>query len=196
MHSPGSIIHLDSWTEVLPLDALFDAGKPLEVDVGCGKGRFIIARAGSHPEVNYLGIDRLFRRLRKIDRKLDRAGLSNVKLLRMEASYAVSYLLPPASVSAFYIFFSDPWPKRRHHGRRLFSQAFLDSLDAAMVHGGKAHVATDHLDYFQEIRSLFEAHKGFTEAETFVPPEAERTDFELVFLQHEKQIGRASFRKQ
>jgi len=195
MEPPTTIITPPSWTRELPLETLFDPARPLEVDVGCGKGRFLLARAAAHPEVNFLGIERLLRRLRKIDRKAVRRGIGNVRLLRIEASYGIQFMLPPLSVRAFYVFFPDPWPKKRHHRRRLFTAEFMDSLDRALLPGGLLHVATDHQDYFEEIQALLGSDARFEQTSTFVPLEEERTDFEVIFLTQEQPIGRCSFRR-
>ena len=184
------------WTAPLDLAAAF--GRPprrLEVDLGCGKGRFLLARAAAHPQTSFLGLDRQTRRLAKVERKAQRAQLSNIRLLYAEAAYAVAQLLPPGSVAAYYIFFPDPWPKRRHHRRRLFDAAFLDALNATLMPGGCLHLATDHLDYFGSIHRLLAGDARFFESRPFVTPDEERTDFELIFLQQNKTIGRCSFTK-
>jgi tRNA (guanine-N7-)-methyltransferase len=166
---------------------------PVEVDLGCGKGRFLLAHAQDYPDVNVLGIDRMLRRIRKIDRKAVRAGLTNVRLLRMEAYYAVAYLLPEAAISAYYILFPDPWPKRKHHDHRLFNPRFIDALYRTLLPGAPVHVATDHLPYFEEIYGILGAAADrFEEVPAWEPPAHARTDFELLYL-GEKPIGRASF---
>jgi tRNA (guanine-N7-)-methyltransferase len=188
------IITPESWTKQLKLEGLFDQEKPLEVDVGCGKGRFLIARAKAFQEINFLGIDRQIGRLRKIEKKAKRAELTNVKLLRIEASYALEYLLPPKSVSTFYVFFPDPWPKRRHARRRLFQPEFLDILEKKLRPDGMIHAATDNLDYFKIIFDLLSNDPRFKQEETFEPSAEEKTDFELIFLKKNDPIGRCSFR--
>ena len=192
---PTTVVTPATWTAALALGDMFPEPRPLEVDVGCGKGRFLLARAGKHPGLNFLGIERLLVRVRKIDRKAVRAGLANVRLLRLEAAYTVEYLLPPACVTTYYILFPDPWPKRRHHRRRLFTPAFIDSLERTLVPGGCVHAATDHAEYFAQIRQLLAADARFEAAPTFVPEADERTDFELEFLSQGLEIGRCSFRK-
>jgi len=183
----------ESWTEALPLDALFNTPATLEVDVGCGKGRFLLARASSHPQTSFIGIDKLLRRVKRTDRKISMAGLQNVRILRIEAAYAVEQLLPTSSVSAFYIFFPDPWPKRRHHQRRLFSASFMDSLHRTLLPGGLVHIATDYMDYFKEICALFHKDERFAKAPALELSEEERTDFELLFIKQGMEIGRGSF---
>jgi len=200
MQADSIIISPPSWTEGLPLNKVFappapTGPRPLLVDVGCGKGRFLTAKAKANPDVDFLGIDRLLRRLKKVEKKVAREGLTNVRLLRIEASYAIRYLLPPESVSVLYILFPDPWPKRRHHRRRLFNRAFLDSLYRVLQPGGHVNVATDHLDYFRETWDLFREDRRFNEVPAFVPGEDEKTEFELAFLGQNSPIGRCSFTK-
>ena len=184
------------WDAPLDLPAVFGyAPQRLEVDLGCGKGRFLVARAAAHPATSFLGLDRQTRRLAKVERKAQRAQLGNIRLLYAEAAYTVTHLLPRGSVAAYYIFFPDPWPKRRHHRRRLFDAAFLDALNTTLAPGGCIHLATDHLDYFESIRHLLTGDARFMEREPFVTSAEERTDFELIFLQQNKPIGRCSFAK-
>ena len=192
---PSSIISPTDWTTLLRLEELFPSDQPLEVDIGCGKGRFLTTRARACPDTNFLGIDRLLRRLHKVERKIQRQQLSNVRLLRIEARYAVTYLLPPASVSVFYVFFPDPWPKRRHHKRRLLTPGFLDALDRTLVTDGQIHLVTDDLGYLTEIRRLYRADARFTDIPAFEPQPEERTEFERIFREQAQPIGRCSFAK-
>jgi tRNA (guanine-N7-)-methyltransferase len=191
---PSFRIWPEDWLNPLPLDRIFDPARPVEVDLGCGKGRFLLARAASHPETQIFGIDRMLRRIRKIDNKLKHRKIGNARLLRMEGYYAVAYLLPPASISTYYVFFPDPWPKKKHHGHRLFNEKFIEALHRTLKPGGVVHVATDHLPYFEIIRESLSRDSRFGAVAPFVPDESERTDFELWY--HGKtEIGRCSVRK-
>jgi tRNA (guanine-N7-)-methyltransferase len=192
---PSFLVTPSSWTACLDLTRIFDSQRPVEVDLGCGDGDFLVARAKACPDHNFLGVDRMLRRLRKADRKLRRADITNARLVRIEASYAVRRLLAPLSILCFYIFFPDPWPKRRHHRRRLFTPSFLDAVYAALAPGGWLHVATDHLDYFAEIGKLLQADARFRQAPAFVPAAHEQTSFERTFLAQDLPIGRLSAQK-
>lgn len=188
-----SLRHIpDDWLYPVDLKNLFPRPAPIEVDLGCGKGRFLLAHAAAHPEINFLGIDRMLRRIRKIDNRGQRRGLENLRLMRIEGYYAVSYLLPPESISTYYIFFPDPWPKKRHHVNRLFNERFVEALHRTMVPGGITHIATDHLPYFEQICSIMRADARFEERPPYVPPPEERTDFEL-WYHDKKTIGRCAF---
>ena len=191
--APTVIIRPAGIDALLPVDTLFDPARPLELDCGCGKGRFLLARASAHPDVQFLGVDRMLARIRKLDRKILRAGLSNVRLLRMEAFYSLQQLLPPHRLHTVYLFFPDPWPKRRHHHRRLFSPEFMDVLWSRLETGGTVQVATDHLDYFAGIRKCLSADARFTEVPHLVRSEAEQTDFELIFRGQGLPIGECAF---
>ncbi|MDH3982129.1 MAG: tRNA (guanosine(46)-N7)-methyltransferase TrmB [Kiritimatiellaceae bacterium] len=166
---------------------------PLEVDIGSGKGRFLAARSGKFPEVNFLGIERQKIRVHSSGRRCERAGRENVRLFRMEGYYAISQMMPAKYVANYYFFFPDPWPKARHHDQRLFNPAFMDALFQTLEDEGCLHVATDHLPYYEEIYELLHKDDRFDEIEAFVPDEEETTDFELIFS--DKEVGRCSFRK-
>ncbi len=184
----------ENWIDPYDFKAAFPhPGRPLEVDIGSGKGRFLVARAGNFPETNFLGIERQLIRINSSGRRCERAGLENVRLFRMEGFYAISQLMPSNYVANYYFFFPDPWPKDRHSFHRLFSPAFMEALFLTLEEGGCLHVATDHLPYFAEIHELLRNDARFEETVAFQPDDSERTDFELIFA--DKEIGRCSFRK-
>lgn len=186
----------NDWSAPLDLQAIFGAPpQRLEIDLGCGKGRFLLARAETHPTVSFLGVDRQLHRIGKTERKALRASLCNIRLIRAEIAYTVANLLAPGTVATYYLFFPDPWPKRRHHRRRVFDPIFMDALHRTLADEGCLHVATDHLDYFTNIRDLLQRDQRFQEIAPFVTTAAEQSDFELIFLQQNLPIGRCSFRK-
>jgi tRNA (guanine-N7-)-methyltransferase len=192
------VIELIPETYVAPLDllAIFGRVAPLQVDLGCGDGSFLCKLAQLHPDKNFLGIDRLVGRVAKACRKA--AALGNVRVLNAESSYAVGYLLPEGSVETFYLLFPDPWPKRRHHRRRIVTPDFLDSIQRALADGGFFRIATDQLDYFDLIQRVGENHFGFAivdanarSARTDLPP----TKFERRFSTLGAPIYRLALRK-
>ena len=109
---PTLICRLASILEPLEPAALFPRPQPLDLELGSGDGSFAALYAQRHPERNLLAVERLLGRLRKIDRKGLRAGLANLRLIRLEASYVVEHLLPRESVRSLHVYFPDPWPKR------------------------------------------------------------------------------------
>jgi tRNA (guanine-N7-)-methyltransferase len=142
---PGDLFRTIDLAELFPRPA------PLEVDLGCGDGTFLVAMARAHPERNFIGTERLFGRVRNTCRKAERAGLTNLRLLRIESAYVVRHLLPRASVHRFYVLFPDPWPKRRHWPRRMIQTSFLDDAAGALAPGGELCVKTDDVEYFEYI---------------------------------------------
>jgi tRNA (guanine-N7-)-methyltransferase len=180
-----------SLTEQLDLEKIFGRRAPLHVDLGCGEGSFLCALAQRLPNKNFLGIERLLGRIRSSARKA--AGLSNVRLLQMESSYAVRYLLPAAAVETFYLLFPDPWPKRRHHRRRIVTPEFLNSVHTALEISGVIYIATDDLDYFRKIKDIARSTSGFAIAAVDVelPP----SGFELIFRQKGAPIYSVALRK-
>ncbi len=180
-----------SLTNRLDLEKIFGRNAPLHVDLGCGDGSFLRAVAHRMPEKNFLGIERLHGRIRSSERKA--VDQSNVRLLQIESSYAVRYLLPAGSVETFYLLFPDPWPKRRHYPHRLVTPDFLNSVHVALQKNGVIYIATDHLDYFRKIQDIAESNSGFAFAELDVelPP----TGFELIFRQKGTPIHWLALRK-
>lgn len=187
-------IETDNWIDPIDFKASFPHPEhPLEVDIGSGKGRFLVARSGKFSETNFLGIERQLLRVNTSGRRCERAGRDNVRLFRMEGYYAINYLMPATYVANYYFFFPDPWPKDKHHANRLFNGSFMDALHRTLQSDGCLHIATDHLPYFDEIHELLCSDDRFEEIEAFEPDDHERTDFELIFSH--KRIGRCSFRK-
>jgi tRNA (guanine-N7-)-methyltransferase len=178
---PGLIYPLTSILERIDLGRLFPADQPLEVELGSGDGSFLIQYAVQHPERNFIGVERLLGRLRKLDRKGRQAGLANVRGLRIESSYFLQYLLPAHSVEALHVYFPDPWPKRKHRRHRLINASFVLLAHKVLTTGGLVFLRTDDADYFRQMRQVFETGEGFTPSET--PPELARlpTDFEREF---------------
>jgi tRNA (guanine-N7-)-methyltransferase len=190
-HVPSRLIALDSLTDHLDLEKIFGRKAPLHVDLGCGDGSFLCVLAQRMPHKNFLGIERLLTRVRTSARKA--ATLDNVRLLRVESSYAVRYLLPAESVETFYLLFPDPWPKRRHHRRRIVTPDFLSSIHAALQKNRSIYIATDDVDYFGKIKEIAESNCGFGIGNTGI--DLPHSRFELIFQQEGAQIHWLALRK-
>ncbi len=168
---------------------------PLEVDLGSGDGGFLLRFAPRHPERNFLAVERLLGRIRKLDRKAPRLGLTNLRALRVDAAYLVRHLLPPDSVAAAHIYFPDPWPKKRHRARRLIQPGFAADLRRVLVPGGTVFLRTDDADYFGQMREVFGAATGFEEVPTPADLRAVPTDFEQEFHAQGRPTWHAAYRK-
>jgi tRNA (guanine-N7-)-methyltransferase len=178
----------------LDFEDIYGNRAPLEVDLGCGDGLFLVAMAAANPAKNFLGIERLPGRVRSAARRIQRAGLNNARILEIEISYAIRHLLPAASVTAFHLMFPDPWPKRRHSPRRVVTEGFFAALCRALAHGGAIRIATDETDYFSEITRLAAQSPDFVRTADLELP-ASASTFEKRFLQEGLEIHRLVLRK-
>jgi tRNA (guanine-N7-)-methyltransferase len=178
---PDLVFKLHSIVEPLELAEFFPKPQPLEVELGSGDASFLVDYAKLHPERNFIGVERLLGRLRKLDRKGRRAALANLRGVRIESLYFLEYLLPPRSVSALHVYFPDPWPKKRHHKNRLVNERFPKIARAALAPGGVVYLRTDDGDYFAQMAEVMGAGKEFDKIET--PSELAElpTDFEREF---------------
>jgi tRNA (guanine-N7-)-methyltransferase len=169
---------------------------PLEIDLGCGEGRFLIAMAQQHPERCFLGVERLKGRVSKVARLIDRAGLKNCRVLRLESAYTVAWLLPTASVSKLHLLCPDPWPKKKHHSRRLvISAEFNEGLRRILQPQGEFLLKTDDAPYYDVAVEHFGAaswlkQEPWSEGDFFYP----QTDFERLWLRTGRSIHRARWR--
>ena len=194
--APSLLHQLTSIVERLDLAALFPQAQPLEVELGSGDGSFLVNYAKLHPERNFLGVERLLGRLRKLDRKGTRASLQNLRGLRIESAYCLEYLLPPESARALHIYFPDPWPKRKHRKNRLINERFTEIARHALAPDGVVYLRTDDEDYFAQMVSVFAANPAFRLAETPAELSAVVTDFERNFLARGVATLRAAYSKE
>ncbi len=123
----------------------------LVVEVGFGRGEFLRHLAQAYPEVAHVGVEVSTKRVLKMARRLARGEERNIRLVHAPGEHLLREGLTDASVDTFWINFSDPWPKKRHHGRRLIQPVFVAALSARLVPGGEVHVATDHVEYAEHI---------------------------------------------
>ena len=175
------IYELPTILEPIDLGALFSKPQPFEVELGCGDGSFLVNHAKLHPERNFLGVERLGGRIRKVDRKGRRLGLTNLRGVRIESAYLLQYLLPVNSVSALHLYFPDPWPKRKHWKNRLVNERFPDLVHAVLIRGGIVYLRTDDKEYFEQMLAVFGASKAFQPVQTSAELKMLQTDFEVEF---------------
>ena len=188
------LVELESILERLDLAEIFPAAQPLEVELGCGDASFLVEYARRLPGRNFIGIERLLGRLRKLDRKGRRAGLTNLRGLQIESSYFLQYLLPPRSASGLHIYFPDPWPKKRHRKNRLINESFPSLARAALEPGGAVYLRTDDEDYFAQMTDVFGTSAEFQKIETPAELAELLTDFEREFHARGIQTLRAAYR--
>ena len=130
------------------------------LEIGFGRGEFLLAMAERSPQVDFVGIEISFKRTLKMARKVARAKLSNVRLLEARAEVALKQLFLPGSLGEIWLNFSDPWPKARHAHRRVIQQPFVADAARALGRGGVLYVATDNVRYAHQIGELLAAEKA------------------------------------
>jgi tRNA (guanine-N7-)-methyltransferase len=190
-----AVIHpLETILERLPLERMFPKVQPLEVELGSGDGSFIVNYTKQHPERNFIGVERFLGRIRKIDRKGRRAGLQNLRAVRIEATYFLEFLLPRHCAEAIHIYFPDPWPKRKHWKNRLINARFTELAANALKPGGIVYLRTDDKSYFTQMLEVFAASPLFVPCETPEVLSSVVTDFERTFLTRGIQTNRAAYR--
>ena len=175
------VFQLRSIVEPLDLAELFPKTQPLEVELGCGDASFLVEYARRNPAKNFIGVERLLGRLQKLDRKGRRAGLKNLRGVRIESAYFLQYLLPPGAAAALHIYFPDPWPKKKHRRHRLINELFPAPVRGALAPGGRIFLRTDDADYFAQMNDVFGAAKEFEKIGTPADLAEITTDFERDF---------------
>ncbi|MBE0501696.1 MAG: tRNA (guanosine(46)-N7)-methyltransferase TrmB [Desulfuromonadales bacterium] len=142
------------------LNDLFEQRQPLALEIGCGTGHFITAMAQRHPATNFLAIDIYNKGCFKTCKKIDRLGLVNIRVLRIEACHLIANHLQRESLSAVYINCPDPWPKKRHRDRRLVNHSFLQSLSLYLQPKADLYFCTDVPDYARQVAELIPLAAG------------------------------------
>jgi tRNA (guanine-N7-)-methyltransferase len=149
--------------------AVFGNDAPVEIEIGCGKGTFLVAAAGRDRNRNFLGLERAPRLAVAAARTLADAGLTNARVLCCDAGCVVTHLLPARAVAAYHLYFPDPWWKRRHHKRRVYTSRFAAAVSRTLSSGGRVYVATDVGPMLDLIRERF-AGAGLVPLPESLPP--------------------------
>jgi len=143
------------------LRSVFGNDNPIEIEIGCGKGRFLLYVARSLPEHNFLGIEWASKFYKFSADRIRRWNLTNVKLLRTDAREFFIDRLVSETIDTVHVYFPDPWYKKKHHKRRLFVPEFCQALARVLIPGGRVYVSSDHEEYYQMIRENLLAGDNF-----------------------------------
>ena len=172
---------------------IFGDDQPVEIELGIGKGRFILDAAERLSEVNFVGVEWADKYLRIARHRAVRRKLDNVRFVRADAREFVEFFVPATSVQAYHIYFPDPWPKKRHHKRRLFNEGFLREAERTLGRGGQLWLATDFADYFDIMLEVLETSQCLeaVEAEWL----GAKTNYEEKYLAQGKRIYRRVLKK-
>ena len=142
-----------------PLDfaGIFGRAAPVTLEIGFGMGETTAAIAQAHPDIDFLGIEVHLPGVGALLKRVDELRLANVRVIRHDAVEVVAAMIPAASLAAVHVYFPDPWPKKRHHKRRLLVPAFVRALAQRLRPGGYLHAATDWSEYADEILATLAA---------------------------------------
>jgi tRNA (guanine-N7-)-methyltransferase len=171
------------------------------LELGFGKAEVLIELAGAAADTRFLGVEVSRKRVQKAGRRVARAGVRNVRLLHSPAEYLLERVLPDACITELWINFPDPWPKKRHHKRRLVRPDVVRQLVRVLVAGGRLHLATDHDGYAEWIAGVLEGVPSLTNLNAPAPwsdvrPARCETRYEAEFLAEGRSIAYFEYRKQ
>ena len=156
--------------ETIDLERAFGRAAPKVLEIGFGMGETTARIAAAHPEIDYLGVEVHKPGVGGLLNRIDALGLQNVRVIQHDAVEVLERMLPPATLDGVHIFFPDPWPKKRHHKRRLIQAAFVKLLASRMKPAAYLHVATDWEDYARQIlETLTQDPALVNTAEGFAP---------------------------
>jgi tRNA (guanine-N7-)-methyltransferase len=147
--------------EALDFEVLFGRRAPVVLDIGFGNGEALAEIAAAHPERDYLGIEVYRPGIGRLLRQLEAEGITNVRVACADGVAVLRHSVPTASLAGLQLFFPDPWPKKRHHKRRLIQPGFVAELARVLQPDGRLHLATDWEDYAEHMRAVLDAAPDF-----------------------------------
>lgn len=157
---------------LLDLDALFDRSAPRILEIGFGNGESLAVIAANHPQNDYIGIEVHRPGVGHLLMRIEELGLSNLRVMCADAVEVLEQQIPDASLDALYLFFPDPWHKKRHHKRRQVQPAWAQLVRSKLKRGGRLHMATDWQNYAEQMLEVLTAAAGFrntAESGDYVP---------------------------
>jgi len=189
---PERVLQVVDWQEI------FGSEGRVEIEIGIGKGRFLLAGAEARPDVHHLGVEWANQYLRIAEARALKRRLTNIRFVRVDARELVRRI-PSGSVTAYYVFYPDPWPKKRHQKRRFLQKESVDELARSLVPDGTLHAATDHDEYWAAIEAVFDPHPAFERLDRFggndfpIAVDAPLTNFEEKYASDGRNRHRASW---
>ena len=173
---------------------IFGRTGPVHIEVGSGKGTFLVNQARFQPGANFIGIEWASRYYKYAVDRIGRWNLQNVRIIRTDAAKFIAENIPDESVDCFHIYFPDPWPKKRHHKRRLFNPANTSELIRCLKTGGTIRAATDYAEYFEQIKQVIASRRDVLREIDFLPTAGAQigewvgTNFERKYLKENRPI--------
>jgi len=182
-------------------EQIFGRKGPVHIEIGSGKGTFLLGQARQSPQINFLGIEWANKYCRFAVDRIGRWGLTNVRIIRTDATWFLSEHVGDSSVDCFHVYFPDPWPKKRHHKRRFISAPNMSQMLRCLKVGGQIRIATDHADYFKQIEQVVQSYSQSFEAIEFTPAadaeegELTGTNYERKYIKDKRDIYTIAIRK-
>jgi tRNA (guanine-N7-)-methyltransferase len=171
-------------------ESIFGRSGPVHIEIGSGKGTFLVSQARALPEINFLGVEWASKYYRHAVDRFGRWEIGNVRIIRTDAAFFVDEHVADESVDCFHIYFPDPWPKTRHHRRRFVGKENMPNIIRALKTSGRINIATDHAGYFEQIENILEEqvqnekirYVDFKKAEGAKDSEAVGTNYERKYI--------------
>ena len=198
---PSVSVNLEDLEGKIDFTQIFGRTGEVHIEIGSGKGTFLLKQAQAHPGDNFLGIEWARKYYRYAVDRIGRWDLKNVRIIRTDAAVFLADNIADNSVDCFHIYFPDPWPKKRHHKRRFICQINLEHLIRCLKTGGQLKIATDHTDYFELIQNLINNEKKRLEEIRFHPTagadtgEWVGTNFERKYINDKRSIYTLAVKK-
>lgn len=178
----------------LDFEELFGNANPVVLEIGSGKGRFLLSTAMERPDVNLLGIEKSLHYHRVIRERILKRNLTNVRLVNHDAFLVLRDMVPDASIAELHIYFPDPWPRKKEQKRRIIRPEVLQEIRRVLVEGGQGIYVTDHQEYFEAAAPLIEAEFR-SERRTPGPDDPPRTNYEAKYRAEGRPIYEVRFWK-
>jgi tRNA (guanine-N7-)-methyltransferase len=198
---PGISLKAEDLDGKIDFVRIFGRPGPVNIEIGSGKGTFLLGQAQALPSDNFIGIEWARKYYRYSVDRIGRWGLTNVRIIRTDAAEFLADSVPDGSIDFFHIYFPDPWPKKRHHKRRFICPANLQHLIRCLKNGGQIHIATDHSDYFEQIKMVLTERSDILEEIDFIKPTGAEsgewvgTNFERKYIKDQRPIYTIAVRK-
>lgn len=199
-HAPEIELQYTSLAPPLCWKQVFGNTAPVAIEIGFGKGGFLLSIAVQQPMVNFIGIESSRKYYRKGSRKVQRAKLCNIKLVWGEAYHFLKRYVPDNSLQNLYINFPDPWPKRRHAKRRLLKPEFVTMLARKLETRGQVEIVTDVEEYSTQMQEVFRPYEcyemlAYQTSNHHGPVRPCQSDYEAMFLKEDKTIHYLTYLK-
>ena len=197
------VLHPEDIADKIDFGEIFGRCGPVHIEIGSGKGTFLVNQAKTQPEVDFLGIEWAGKYYRHAVDRVGRWDLRNVRIIRADAAQFLAEYVEDSTVMFFHVYFPDPWPKKRHHKRRFFKGANMEQMLRCLDVGGVINVATDYAEYFEPIEDVIRQEVLNKRAELidFIRPvgavegEMVGTNYERKYIKENRNIYTIAARK-